>query len=253
MMDWLQMLLNSYFGKTLITRPNFVDHYNLSIWYNGERIYEEPIFFMLQDSDGVEGVLIFDDRIQYLRTVLKDAYGKKAELPFESTYPTVSATKDLWFYFAEQILPVLEKRDYSLMSVLKVMLTFVAKEEDQVTFMNFVSSDVGSVMKVIDPLFNEYITYCGVSSGYRAAICDSMMAVYCYFSPQLSPGSTRARLYFKASLIQSGKFKHFILNDLAMMAPLESMSYQMQLFINADESCKRELALGLMCFVTIDN
>ena len=27
MMGWLQMLLNSNFGKTLISWPNFVDHY----------------------------------------------------------------------------------------------------------------------------------------------------------------------------------------------------------------------------------
>jgi len=76
---------------------------------------------------------------------LKDIYGKKAKLQFESTYPTVSATKDLRVYFSEQIAPVLEKRDYSLINSLKVMLAVTAKKEDQLAFMEAVSSDVGSV------------------------------------------------------------------------------------------------------------
>jgi len=39
------------------------------------------------------------------------------------------------------------------------MLAVTAKKEDQLAFMEAVSSDVGSVEEVIDTLFNEYIKY----------------------------------------------------------------------------------------------
>lgn len=179
---------------------------------------------------------------------MKDIYGKKAKLQFESTYPTVSATKDLRVYFSEQIAPVLEKRDYSLINSLKVMLAVTAKKEDQLAFMEAVSSDVGSVEEVIDTLFNEYIKYCGVSKGYRTVIWDSMVAIYSYFKPELSHEAIQAMLdeHFK-----SDQFQHFMSYDLAIITQLDSMNYQMQLFINADEGCKKALALGLMCFATI--
>jgi len=50
---------------------------------------------------------------------------------------------------------------------------------------------------------------------------------------------------------KSEQFQHFRSYDSAIITPLDSMNYQMQLFINADEGCKKELALGLMCFAAI--
>jgi len=234
------------FGRLIFTAK--ISKEQLSIWHNGERIYEEPRFLMLQDSDEDDEGAIFGNRIEYLRTVLKDVYGKKAKLEFESTYPTVSATKDLWVYFSEQITPVLEKRDYSLINSLKVMLAVIAKTEDQVAFMEAVSSDVGSVEEVIDTLFNEYIKYCGISKGYRTVIWDSMVAIYSYFKPELSHEAIQTVLdeHFK-----SDQFQYFISYDLAIITPLDSMNYQMQLFINANEGCKKAFALGLICFATI--
>jgi len=221
----------------------------LSIWHNGEKIYEEPRFLMLRDSDDIEEEgLIFDDRIQYLCAVLKGIYGKKAALQFESTYPTVSATRSLWVYFSEQIAPSIEKRDYSLMNALKVILAVTAKAEDRVAFIESVSSDVESVEDVIDTLFAEYIKYCGISKGYRTVLWDSMVAVYSYFKPELSHEAIQAMLheYFK-----SDQYQAFISYDSAIIAPLNSMNYLMQLFINADEGCKQELALGIICFAMI--
>ena len=223
-----------------------ISNEKLSIWYNEERIYEEPIFLMLQGSVDVEDGMIFDDRIEYLRTALKDVYGKKAILQCESTYPAISATKDLWFYFSEQIAPVLEKHGYSLINSLDVMLAVTAKAEDQAAFMAYVSSDVGSVEEVIDTLFNEYIKYCGVSKGYRTVIWDSMVAIYSYFKPKLSHEAIQAMLH---EHFKSDQFEHIISYDLAIITPLDSMNYQMQLFIRADECLKKALALGLICFV----
>ena len=234
------------FGKLIFSVKLSKD--NLSIWYNDERIYEEPIFLMLSASDEIEEEdLIFEDRIQYLFTILKSIYGNKAQLQFKQTYPTVNATKDLWLYFSEQLLPTLDECDYTLMRALKVMVSVVTIKEEQVDFMAYLSRDVESG-DVIDILLKEYVRQCGISLGYRAAIWDSMMAVYSYFSPQFSQGALKHRIYFRAYLYLPDKLAHFDQNDAAMLKPLESISYQMELFINADEECKRALAIGLMCF-----
>jgi hypothetical protein len=113
--------------------------------------------------------------------------------------------------------------------------------------MEYVSSDVVSG-DVIDILLKEYDRYCGFSKGYRAAIWDSMIAVYSYYSPEFSQGALKHRIYFSAYHCLPDKLAHFDQNDLVMLTPLESMSYQMELFINANEECKRELAIGLICF-----
>jgi len=220
----------------------------LSIWCNNEKIYEEPLFLMLHACDDIEeeGV-IFEDRIQYLFTILKGIYGNKAQLQCNQTYPTVNVTKDLWLYFSEQLLPTLDEHDYTLMRVLKVMLSVGATKEEQAAFMAYVSSDVLSG-DVIDILLKEYVRQCRVSLGYRAAIWDCMMAVYSYFLPELSQCVLKHRIYFRAYLYLPDQLAHFDQNDSVMLKPLESISYQMALFINADAECKRALAIGLMCF-----
>jgi len=218
----------------------------LSIWFNDAKVYEEPLFLMLHASDDIEeDGLIFEDRINYLFSILKDIYGHKAQLQNKPTYPTVNATRDLWLYFSEQLLPILDMHDYSLMSALKVMLSVVVTREDQAAFMSYVSSEV-VCGDVIDILLKEYDRQRGISFGYRAAIWDSMMAVYSYFLPQFSQDTLKHQLYLRAH-----RFAHFDQNDSIIMLPLESLSYQMKLFITADLECKRELAIGLMCFSII--
>jgi len=218
----------------------------LSIWYNNEKIYEEPIYLILHACDDIEDEgFIFEDRIQYLFSMLKGIYGSKAKLQCASSYPTVSATKDLWFYFSEQIAPALEQRGYNLTHTLKVMLDIAAKEDDQVAFMEYVSSDVESVEEVIDILFHEYVNYCSISKGYRTAIWDSMVGIYSYFNPELSHEGVLALLDAR---FKPKQFQHLASYDVAITTPLESMKDQIDLFIHADADCKTALAFGLICF-----
>lgn len=233
--------------RHIFSRQSFTvefSEHSLSILHSGQKVYEEPIFLMLEYSDESEEIdhPLFEDRLEYLRTMLNDVYGKKAGL--RSSYPTISVTKDLSVYFAEQITPILEQGSYSLLTSLKVMLAVTATAEEQSIFIATVSRNQVDIDEVIDVLFKEYIKYCSISLGYRTAVWDSMVAVYSYFKPQLPHETIMTMLdeRFKTDVNQQ-----CMSYDIAIMAPFESLCYQLQLFLEADEGCKQELALGLMC------
>jgi len=65
-------------------------------------------------------------------------------------------------------------------------------------------------------------------AGRTQVIWDSMAAIYSYFKPELSHESIQAMLdeHFKLD-----QFQHFMSYDLAIITPLDSINYQMQLFI----------------------
>ena len=138
------------------------------------------------------------------------------------------------------------------MRALKVMLSVVATNEEQVAFIEYVSSDISNE-DVIDHLLKEYDRQCGISLGNRAAIWDSVMAVYSYFSPKFAHDGMTYQVYLRAHMYLSSKRVHFDQNDVAMLNPLESMSYQMKLFINADRENKQALAVGLFCFAIVND
>lgn len=247
--DFKPIYLNPDHQRQFFHRINFtvkLSKDDLSIWYDNEKIYDEPIYLMLRASDDMEEeAFIFENRIQYLFAILKGIYGSKAKLQCAASYPAVSATKDLWLYVSEQVAPALEQRGYSLTLTLKIMLTIAAKEKEQLAFMEAISSDVKSIEEMIDTLFQEYVNYCSISKGYRTAIWDSMVGIYSYFKPELSH---EAILNLLDERFTSKQCQHLMSYDLAITTPLESMKDQIDLFIHADADCKTALAFGLICF-----
>ncbi|MDQ7003374.1 MAG: hypothetical protein Q9N02_11940 [Ghiorsea sp.] len=110
--------------------------------------------------------------------------------------------------------------------------------EQYASFLKLVSCDTIKVDVVMDTLLKAYTSLSCVSMGYRTAVWDCMVAVHAYVKPELEHEEIVALI---SRHLQDN-------SDIGVVSPSESLGYQVQLFLNADEGCKQAMALGLVCF-----